>query len=531
MASPYYFQFLNAVWDQLPEQDRGQFAELWFGYEQILAAVYQKQLELNLNIGVADLQPYTTERWLPYTFSADNFIERAATIISTQDLSVGMNLSKKYMLKLGVNGGSPLEFDISGAVPRTTYIEEIVDKINLVFGFPFASTAYEGTVLKLTSLLKGINSSIEIYETTYPDLNACEFVLGVDPLDLPAVYPEFRYPYSIPYNRVASIPEFRDHIRDDSVTKYLEESVDYIVEDAGVVSFSTVPPEMLWAERTDIDQDKPWYNYGFLTGIYQKNGPRYVQVLQGLWFALWNGPKPDNIKIALYLLFGLPVSPVRGTVTKLTATEIEVTGSDGTVYPFAIPTGLLADVALGEATYQFQPLVTGISVFDKINYPGFIEQEVGREGIQRFLTEDATRGPGDTDESKAMTMLEEYTFLPQISVESFVYPDINLRNVKVFLSAFRPLNKTYLFQIIVGNFRELLGVTDRIGIHDSFDLTSNLDANETTFMDSATLDSYETTPMEGLDLDPHGIVFEERVEVEVYEQYGTFPVLTDSFMA
>jgi hypothetical protein len=533
MSSSIYFQFLAAVWDQLPEHDRQIFAETWQGYEQVLAAVYQQQLELGLNISVANLQPYATERWLPYTFNGDNFVDKTASYVATQDLSVGMNLTKKYRLKLGVNGGTPYEFDIVGVDQRLVKIDEIVNKINLVFGFPFAGTVYENTVIKLTSLLVGISSSIDFYKTTPEDVNACEFIFGIDPQDLPISFPEFRYPYILPYSKVANIPAFRSNIRDESVTLTLEEGTDYVVEETGTVSFKSVPPEMLWAERTNINKDTPWYNYGFLTGIYQANSPRYVQVIQGLWFALWNGPKPSNVRIALYLLFGLPVSPVDGVVTTLTTTTIEVTGADGTVYPFTVPSGLEADpgLTLGGATYQFQPLVTGISVYDKISYPGFVETEIGREGIQRFLTEDATRGYGDTDETKALTMLEEYTFLPQISVDSFIYPDINLGNVKIFLNAFRPLNKTYFFQIIVGNFRELLGLTDRIGIHDSMDLTSNLDSNETTYQLEDTLDTYETTPAEGLDLDQEVIVFEERVEVEVYEQYGTFPVLTDSFVA
>ena len=527
MSSPYYFDFLSAVWERFPDKDRERFAELWMGYEQVLAAIYQKQLELNLNIGVADLQPYATERWLPYSFASANFVERAAELISTQDLSVGVNLTKKHLLKIGFNKGSPIELSVAGAEPKTTTIFEIKDKINLVFGFPFCSLIFEDTVVKLASPTKGYLSSVEIYPTSNPELNACEFVLGVDPNDLPDEYPKYRYPYTMPYTKVAEIPELRDKIRDESYSVLLKENVDYVVEETGVISFKEVPLESMWAARTQTDTETPWYNYGFLTGIYQKNNARYVQVLQGLWFALWNGPKPANIKIALYLLFGLPVAPVISVATKVTSTEIEVTGNDGTVYPFAVPTGLDPAVSLGQSLYQFQPLVTGIDVFDKINYPGFIEAEIGREGIQRFLTEDATRGYGDTDETKALKMLEEYTFLPQISVETFVYPDINLGNVKIFLDAFRPLNKTYLFQVIVGSFRDLLGVTDRIGIHAYIDLTSNLDSNETTFMDEDTLLAYETTPMEGLDLDPHGVLFEERVEVEV----RSFGVLTDSFVA
>jgi hypothetical protein len=100
-------------------------------------------------------------------------------------------------------------------------------------------------------------------------------------------------------------------------------------------------------------------------------------------------------------------------------------------------------------------------------------------------------------------------------VDAFIYPDINLRNVRIFLDSFKPLNKTYLFQVIVGKFRELLGLTDRISILNDIDLTSNLDANETTDMDPETLASYETNDIDALNLDPHGILFDERLEIIV----------------
>lgn len=528
MSSPHYFQFLQAVWDQLPEKDRGRMAELWQGYEQILASIYQKYMEINLNIAVADLQPWTTERWLPYSFGDENFVSRPATIISSQDLSAGVNLLSKYLLKIRIDGVKIFEINIQGVNPVTTSINEIIEKINFAAGFRFAKGVYENTILQLTSMTSGVNSSIEILPTSNPHANACEFVLGVDPDTLPEVFPKFRYPYTIPYSRVSSIPEFRDYIRDEDVTLTLLEGTDYEVESSGVVSFSAVPPSSLWAERTQTDDENPWANYGFLTGIYQKNSERYINVIQGIWYAFWNGPTPMNVKRALYLLFGLPTALEDALITRVTSTEIETYGTEnGITRVFEVPSGLDPAVAVGDNVKRFDPLVTGIEVYDKISNPGFVENEIGREGIQRFLTEDASRGYGDTDETKALRLLEEYTFLPQISVESFIYPDINLANVRIFLDAIRPLNKTYMFQVIVGTFRDILGVDDRIGVLAKVDLTSNLDSNETTCQSQSVLDDYEINNNDPLNLDPHGIVFEEKVQIEV-RSFGT---LVDSFTA
>ena len=531
MSSSHYFQFLAAVWEQLPEADRERFGELWQGYEQVLAAVYQTYAEVTLNGAVSDMVPYTTERWLPYTFNDDNFIKRPASITSTQDLSAGVNLTKKYLLRFRIDGGTAFEVNVQGVKPETTTIDEVITQINLAAGFPFSSGVFSNTVLHLESRTIGISSSIEILPTTYAHLNACEFILGVSVLDLPAIYPQYRYPYKMPYERVSTIPLFRDNVRDESVTVSLVEGTDYIVESSNIATFKSIPLEKMWAVRTHTDMENPWANFGFLTDIYQKNSPRYVGVIQGLWFAFWNGPKPTNVRRSLYLMFGLPTARENGVVTGVTATEIETTGDNGTVTTFEIPTGLNAEVVLGQRVATFDPLVDGIWVYDKINYPGFIEKEAGREGIQRFLTENATLGEGTpenpTDEDRAMKMLEEYTFLPQISVDAFIYPDINLKNVRIFLDSFKPLNKTYLFQIIIGAFRDLLGVTDRIGMLVDIDLTSNLDSNETTFLAPDTLTAYETSNIDAINIDPHGILFEERLEIEV----KSFGSVIDSFMA
>lgn len=526
MSSTQYFNFLGTIWGQLSEEDRERMGETWQGYEQVIASIYQQLVEVNLNIAVRDLQAYATERWLHYGFSDENFVSRPAILTSNQDLSTGINLSMRYLLRFRINGGAPIEVNLQGLVPGATTISEIVAKMNLASGFAFARAISEDTFLQLVSNISGAASSIEILETSIPLANACEFVVGADIDSLPFKIPDFAYPYAVPFEKVVSIPEFRDAIRDENVKATLVEGTDFSVDrNTNTVSFAVEPPPSLWAKRSFVDKETPWNNFGFLMDIYQQNSPRYVQVIQGLWFAFWNGPTPENVRRALYLLFGLPVAQEDGVVTLASSTEVRTLGDDGTARVFPVPTGLAPDVVTGERVSKFDPLVTGIVVLDKVNSPGFIKNEVGRAGIDRFLTEQATRGPGDTDESKALTMLEEYTFLPQISVDSFIYQDINLGNVLTFLSAIKPLNKTFLFQVIVGEFQDEILTDDQLTISPDLDLTPSLDSNETTYLEAATLMAYELGPNDGLNVDPEGVCFNEGVEFEVY----SFGSLIDSF--
>jgi hypothetical protein len=227
------------------------------------------------------------------------------------------------------------------------------------------------------------------------------------------------------------------------------------------------------------------------------------------------------------LVFGLPTAQEICTVTAVSTTVITTASPDGIIRDFDIPVGLLAIVTVGQVLQKFQPLVDGIDVFDKINNPGFIDSEIGRAGIQRFLTDNASRGTGDTDETKALTMLEEHTFLPQISVDAFISPDIDLGSVKTFLDSIKPLSKAYLFQVIVGTFRDNMPIVERLDMDIGIDITPNFDNNQTTFLPLVDLQTYETTNNDALDLDSEGVSFGEAVEIDVY--HG--PTLVDSFIA
>jgi hypothetical protein len=526
MANNAYFGFLGTVWESLTDADKNKFAELWHGYEQVFATIYQGTVENSLNICVHDMLQYQQKRWLLYNFTAASAVLRNPVYTSSQDLSVGIRTDTKYMLKFLIDNTQTVEVNIQGANPLSTTIDEIIFKINKACGFTFARGIFENTIIQLTSRGTGSTAGISILETTVPTRNAAEFILGV--MDTPYEVPYYPYAFSMPYDHVKEIPNFRTKVRDETENQtILTVNTDYVIESNNVVAFKMLPPEILWAKSSYIDEETPWNNFGFMMGIYDQNTTGYLSVIQGLWHAFWTGPRPENIRTSLYLLFGLPVALDDSVVTLLSATEIQTTSETGLLRTYAIPTELNATVVLGEAVSKFQPLVDGISVYDKINLPGFIKTEIGRAGIQQFLTENATRGVGDTDETKALDMLEEHTFLPQVSVNAFISPDINLGNIKLFLSTIRPLHKTFLSQVIVGEFRDAIDLKEQLGIHISMDITPNLDSNQTTFLDQATLLAYETSDNEALNLDSEVALMQESVLVEVY----SFGVLIDSFAA
>lgn len=124
--------------------------------------------------------------------------------------------------------------------------------------------------------------------------------------------------------------------------------------------------------------------------------------------------------------------------------SITVTDSDGVSETHTVLDGLQAIVEVGDEVYRFQRLTDGVRIWDKINDPGFVENRLGRSGIDRFLTQNATRGSGDTDETKALTLLEEHLWIPQALVEA-ASESLNTGDVFTFLNNLKPQWSEFVF--------------------------------------------------------------------------------------
>ena len=521
------FNYLNEVYSLLSEKDRYRFADTWKAYEQTYGDVWTKVFERGLAVNVNTTPLYNNQRWLSHKFDSTTKYSRSAVYRGNQDLSKGINLSVRYLVKISVDGASPIEVDLRGVDPTSTKNYEIVNKINAAFGFEFASLVVLDALVELTSKTAGPSSSITFYVPSAPAADASALIFGLDSGDFPETFPTFKYAYLLQDASIVGIPTLQNKIHDNQATVVLQENTDYSIEfGTGIISFKVEPPELMWAKNNLMNLETPYNNFGYLMDFYDKNSPEYLKAVQGLWFAYWTGPRPENIKRALYLLFGLPTASKDGVVTKVTGTTITLTYTDASTEDFAIPVDLVAIVAEGEAVTRFQPLVDGIDVFDKVNKKGFVETEVGRYGLSQFLTEKATLGIGpDTDETKALKTVEENVYLPQINVNAFISENINLGNVKTFLRNIQPKSRTFMFQVLVGTFLDRLELDEKIGIDINFDVTPNIDSNMNTDAQQSDLDDAETNPLTGIILDSEGMALSDKLDIEVYQ----FAVLVDSF--
>ncbi len=106
--------------------------------------------------------------------SASGTPARPARLAGTADLSSGVDLSSRKLIRLGLDGEAAQEIDCAGARPRATTLSEIADKINAVY--PDIAT-HDGRRLTLTSRTTGAASRIS-FDFVPPESDARDLLFG-----------------------------------------------------------------------------------------------------------------------------------------------------------------------------------------------------------------------------------------------------------------------------------------------------------------------------------------------------------------
>jgi hypothetical protein len=88
-----------------------------------------------------------------------------AVLKGDADLLSPINLSQRRLIRLAVDGGRPVDINVAGADPSTTFLDEIVAAINAVL--PGVASATEDDRLQLTSPTGGENSHLAVLPLRY----------------------------------------------------------------------------------------------------------------------------------------------------------------------------------------------------------------------------------------------------------------------------------------------------------------------------------------------------------------------------
>ena len=284
---------------------------------------------------------------------------------------------------------------------------------------------------------------------------------------------------------IASIPLLQDLV--DAPTSVLVEDVDYKIS-GGVLGVraaflkSAIGPEadrqrQAWAEVTKLNLETPYRNFGVLVDFFRTNSENYKLALQGLWYTFWTGSTPGNLQRGMHILLGLPFAKKDGTVTSLTSSAVGITDPRGQTLLYSIPDGLASVVAVGDAVARFDSLTTGVQIIDRNSEPGFVANRLGRAGISKFLTSNATLGAGLSDETRALTLLESHLFLPSILVEA-VTASVNVNELTTFLDNMKPQWTQYVFSFAAEESETVSLSEDLPPVDINFDLSTTVSNNQ-----------------------------------------------------
>ncbi len=208
---------------------------------------------------------------------------------------------------------------------------------------------------------------------------------------------------------IVDIPVLTDVIEVTDEDSVLRRNVDFFLEtfrghhsirfssgvgsDLGDVWEGDVPPPRLWAEYTHVNNEEMVEsNFGAAIGLTRDKVPDtvdYLSAVRGIWYALYNGPSIQNLRISLQIFLGLPFAEESGIIEEIRTDYFTQKGriiirdsSNAEIirsytFPRTLPvekspvTGVLYKV--GDYVEQFAPLVAGAEVIDWITDPTWFE--------------------------------------------------------------------------------------------------------------------------------------------------------------
>jgi hypothetical protein len=139
------------------------------------------------------------------------------------------------------------------------------------------------------------------------------------------------------------------------------------------IQFYARPPRDLYiADVMKEDRDTIYRNFGYPVDVRRASSEFYRRAVGAIWFALWNGPRPVNIDVALDALFN--VNFAKGSTVSAIDNGIgagSVTMENGEV--LIVPPYANITVSPGDVMRDFQSVNDLVTVHDYYNDPAFFD--------------------------------------------------------------------------------------------------------------------------------------------------------------
>lgn len=182
-------------------------------------------------------------------------------------------------------------------------------------------------------------------------------------------------------------------------TRQLAPDTDFELPGDGTVSLRVLPTrDRMWAPMAQVDIGHVQASFGRLVDLDADDSTlAYLRRVQGVWFALMNGPAIRNVHSGLQLTMGLPVAQIDGTVTEIRdefdalgqiTRRVAVVANESNAVEHDLDPRLSNvitwAVAVGQQVDRYQPLTNGVEVLDFFTDPLWHERFVGVQDVERF---------------------------------------------------------------------------------------------------------------------------------------------------
>ena len=520
----FFHRYINDAYRFLPEEDRLLLSEFWTALMQAVGGVQQTLLEANLGRYRDELLTFAVDRWVRYTFG----VATASTAVVSESVTFSgapVSLANQTLLSFGVlltrdsDGfqytlGTDYTIDqVTGTITRPaassillgsacTLRYTYVTAATVVAGFPYVMEVDTNVVS-----IPVLQDAITVVGTTTVLYENVDFVVGDGYLSFaqqppPHLWAEKTYVNDeTPYRRFGVLidyylensPQYVQALRGlyfayfkGSQVETIENAVRLLLGLPSALRDGTITQVLDTAVSVQIQTiSKPYTitttGASPLTGLRARGVVRVAGVggyTRALRVASVSGDTVVLAEDALddYDMASPPAGVLPADVILTVPRQVGYLAVDNVLRYEEIYTDLVIDVVEGEAVTRYQPFTTGTEVIDKVVNPDFVIDEVGRAGIQRFLTDAATTGLGPTtDESIALQTLSSHLWVMQIHGAVFNYV-IGLADVVTFLEKIKPAYTEYILQILMP-FDEPIGLAESEEKEITVDLTYTVNSN------------------------------------------------------
>jgi len=129
--------------------------------------------------------------------------------------------------------------------------------------------------------------------------------------------------------------------------------------------------DAIWIPNLFVNEPTTENNFGDPIGFRRDNSLDYLNSVKALWYCYWNGPAFQIIEDGSKILFGVPFSPQDTSVQRRLEGDdsetVVLEADNGAEYSVDAP--LVPIVNAGDDVKAFQPLASGVEVWDYVSHP------------------------------------------------------------------------------------------------------------------------------------------------------------------